>query len=343
MRSRVGCRRDCSPGTSRPKTLLSRAIDGRWEQRRHPPLGPGPSHPTPLHAATAGEDSGSVRSKQGNPKKLKKGPREHVPLGEGSGEGDNAEEPWETFSASSAASSLASPTFEERLKFGRIMEDVLGAEKEEELPGLLTKHVGFLLSVDVTRLTNDLISLEPTMDRIQTLRNAYDFIVAFLEGMVESTMALQKKNRELLREIIEVAKIGPVEFERKMADLQDRFTYEFVKYLDAEVERLEKKVDRKKDGPGGGDEVLNVVKIVRTRVCAQVDLTMGEDVAILTRMLSYDDRYMMKATLRAVFRDKSPEAIKAFGRLVSKTLNDVRERGADVDPLLKYKLSDMAE
>ena len=74
---------------------------------------------------------------------------------------------------------------------------------------------------------------------------------------------------------------------------------QFVKYLDAEVERLEKKVDRKKDGPGGGDEVLNVVKIVRTRVCAQVDLTMGEDVAILTRMLSYDDRYMMKATLRA--------------------------------------------
>ena len=44
-----------------------------------------------------------------------------------------------------------------------------------------------------------------------------------------------------------------------------------------------------------------------------------------------------------MFRDKSPEAIKAFGRLVSKTLNDVRERGADVDPLLKYKLSDMAE
>ena len=45
----------------------------------------------------------------------------------------------------------------------------------------------------------DFGSLEPTMDRIQTLRNAYDFIVAFLEGMVESTMALQKKNRELLR------------------------------------------------------------------------------------------------------------------------------------------------
>lgn len=74
----------------------------------------------------------------------------------------------------------------------------------------------------------------------------------------------------------------------------------FVKYLDAEVMRLEKVEGGGKDGRGGeGREVLNVIKIVRTRVCAQMDLMMGEDVAILTRMLSYEDRYMMKATLRA--------------------------------------------
>lgn len=71
---------------------------------------------------------------------------------------------------------------------------------------------------------------------------------------------------------------------------------QFVKYLDAEVERLEK--GDKTPGPGGGNEVLNVIKVVRTRVCAQVDLTMGEDVALLTRLLSYDDRYMMRAALK---------------------------------------------
>lgn len=49
----------------------------------------------------------------------------------------------------------------------------------------------------------------------------------------------------------------------------------------------------------GGAEVLNVIKIVRIRVCAQVDLMMGEDVAILTRMLSFDDRYMMRAALKS--------------------------------------------
>lgn len=42
-------------------------------------------------------------------------------------------------------------------------------------------------------------SLEPTLDRVQTLRNAYDFIITFLEGVVESTADLQTKNRELLR------------------------------------------------------------------------------------------------------------------------------------------------
>ncbi|CAN0555479.1 unnamed protein product, partial [Laminaria digitata] len=76
---------------------------------------------------------------------------------------------------------------------------------------------------------------------------------------------------------------------------------QFVKYLDAEVERLEE-AGKKSDRPGragSGDEVLNVMKIVRIRVCAQVDLMMGEDVAVLTRMLSYNDRYMMRAALRA--------------------------------------------
>lgn len=61
----------------------------------------------------------------------------------------------------------------------------------------------------------------------------------------------------------------------------------------------EKKVNKDKDQLDSGDEVLNVIKIVRVRVCAQVDLMMGEDVAILTRMLSYDDRFMMRAALRA--------------------------------------------
>lgn len=70
---------------------------------------------------------------------------------------DDGKEPWDFYSSPTPTSSLPSPKYEERLKFGRIMEDVLAAEKEEELPGLLTKHVEFLLSVDVTRLTNDLI------------------------------------------------------------------------------------------------------------------------------------------------------------------------------------------
>ena len=37
------------------------------------------------------------------------------------------------------------------------------------------------------------------MERVKTLHNAYDFIVTFLEGMVESTLDVQKENRGLLR------------------------------------------------------------------------------------------------------------------------------------------------
>lgn len=40
---------------------------------------------------------------------------------------------------------------------------------------------------------------------------------------------------------------------------------------------------------------------------------------------------------------RSPEGIQAFGKLVSSTLKDVTERGAGVDPFLRYKLADMAD
>ena len=40
---------------------------------------------------------------------------------------------------------------------------------------------------------------EPTMERVNTLRNAYEFIVTFLESMVESTVDVQKENQTLLR------------------------------------------------------------------------------------------------------------------------------------------------
>lgn len=59
--------------------------------------------------------------------------------------------------APTPTSPFAAPKVEERVRFERIMADVVGAEREEDLPGMLTKHFDFLLSVDVTVLTNDLI------------------------------------------------------------------------------------------------------------------------------------------------------------------------------------------
>lgn len=69
-----------------------------------------------------------------------------------------------------APSSFEEPTLEERVKFGKIMQDVLGSETPEELPSKLTPHVQFLLGVDVPRLTNELIRLvvlvgDPTCSR----------------------------------------------------------------------------------------------------------------------------------------------------------------------------------
>ncbi|CAM9766091.1 unnamed protein product [Ectocarpus sp. 6 AP-2014] len=352
--------------------------------------------PPPLSAttpdATEGPSQQQQRPKQSVRRKTKRRPRQHVPVddvdspssevggemgagfvgdpfvdliapteyaaSDASGDSSRDSTPLPPSPAGGATPPLPEPTTRDRQRFERIMEEVLEEEKEEELPAILSRHVDFLLSVDVTALTNDLIRQEPTLTRVNTLRNAYEFIVSFLESMVESTVDVQKENQTLLRLIVEAAKTSPEVFDKRMKTLQDRFTFEFVKYLDGEVERLEKvekdmaekkrkrKVPAEKDDmPMGGDgnEVLNVIRIVRTRVCAQLDLMMGEDVAVLTRMLSYDDRFMMRAALRTVLRDKSPKEIAAFGALVSKTLGDVVALGSGVDPVLRSKLSDMSE
>lgn len=123
---------------------------------------------TPPSLFAAKNDDGAASSASeagGEPRQRKKRPRKHVPVLEDSISGEpvvgTAEEvdlePWMGLNAGKSTSTLPEPTFKERKSFERIMEDVLGVEKNEELPGILTKHVEFLLSVDVTRLTNDLI------------------------------------------------------------------------------------------------------------------------------------------------------------------------------------------
>lgn len=110
---------------------------------------------------------------QGQPKRQRKTkrPRDHVPVtAEGVPSiGDRSDDepvvvdggwegagPW-VGTGPAPTSPFGEPSYSERMQFNRIMDDVLSCEKEEELPSKLTQHVELLLSVDVTRLTNDLI------------------------------------------------------------------------------------------------------------------------------------------------------------------------------------------
>lgn len=44
-----------------------------------------------------------------------------------------------------------------------------------------------------------------------------------------------------------------------------------------------------------------------------------------------------------MFRDKPPQTVEAFRKLVSITLKDVAAMGSGVDPVLRCKLGDMEE
>lgn len=44
-----------------------------------------------------------------------------------------------------------------------------------------------------------------------------------------------------------------------------------------------------------------------------------------------------------VYKDKTPQAVEEFGKLVSRTLKDVTDMGTGVDPMLRCKLADMED
>ncbi len=115
--------------------------------RKHVPVDDGDS------SGVAGGGRGGL---SGDPFANLVSPMEYVSL-DSSADPSSADPSPSSSKASSFEAPLPEPSFRDRQRFGRIMEDVLAEEKEEELPAILTKHVDFLLSVDVTSLTNDLI------------------------------------------------------------------------------------------------------------------------------------------------------------------------------------------
>ncbi|CAM9299881.1 unnamed protein product, partial [Phaeothamnion confervicola] len=179
--------------------------------------------------------------------------------------------------------------------FRSIIGALRAASDEHELPGILARSVDFLLSTDVTALVNELIAEETSADGVEAVAALYGFIVTFLEEFVDGAAAVQRRNQRLLSEILAVARTSILEFDSTMLALRSQLDFEFLKYLDAEAGAA---------AAADAAQLRRVLTVVRTRVCAEIDRGVSEDVAVLTRLLGFDDREQMRAALRGALASR---------------------------------------
>lgn len=222
---------------------------------------------------------------------------------------------------------------EARNRFRGVMEQLLNAEDEYELPGIVSSHVHVLLDTNCSALLAEMQAEAPNQVALDTLNNAYEFLLAFMELFVEQTIAIQHRNQQLLSEMLTAARAGITHFETKMTEVRDRLDVTLLTYLDGEAERMK---------AAGGAESLQAVSVIRARVAAEIDKLMGEEVSILNRLLGFEDRLVTRKALDAAMFQRSAQSGQRFVDLVRGTLQEVQKR-SQKDFSLEIKLQGILE
>ncbi|KAG5187585.1 hypothetical protein JKP88DRAFT_267860 [Tribonema minus] len=165
----------------------------------------------------------------------------------------------------------------------RVMDDLLDAEEEEQLPGIVSPHVYALLASDCSALFEEMRAEAASATARDTLANAYDFLLSFMEEFTAHAAAIQARNQKLLAELLGAARRGALAFEEAIEAAREasRLDVTLLHYLDGEAARLR--------AAAGGDAALGAVGVIRARVAAEIDRTMGEEVSVLNRLLGFDD------------------------------------------------------
>eukprot|EP00611_Tribonema_gayanum_P021283 TRINITY_DN4056_c0_g1_i2.p2 TRINITY_DN4056_c0_g1~~TRINITY_DN4056_c0_g1_i2.p2 ORF type:complete len:252 (-),score=125.77 TRINITY_DN4056_c0_g1_i2:106-861(-) len=218
----------------------------------------------------------------------------------------------------------------------RVMDELLDAEEEEQLPGIVSPHVYALLASDCSAFFEEMRAEAASATARDTLANAYDFLLSFMEEFTAHAAAIQARNQKLLAELLGAARRGALAFEDAIAAAREasRLDVTLLHYLDGEAARLR--------AAAGGDAALGAVGVIRARVAAEIDRTMGEEVSVLNRLLGFDDRFMMRSALRANAAAMTRAKGQRLLDLCRGTLEDVKGRG-DRDPSLETKLADIIQ
>ncbi len=221
--------------------------------------------------------------------------------------------------------------------FRRVVKQLkaIPCDKPEEAVCIMSKEVHALLKADCGSFMSDLIVKEPTPSSQTKLRSVFDFMLSFLESYVAEMKSVESQNANVVKDVILAAKGGAAELDGTIKQLCNagKLNYRVVQYLDAEVARLKVKEEEYLAHGEASQELVDmqgIIGVVRTRIAAEVEAQMGYEVAVLSRLLGFDDRYLMRSALRQALEEKN---IKQNGEKKSSGSDD-----GDGNELKRHKL-----
>ncbi len=189
--------------------------------------------------------------------------------------------------------------------FRRVVKQLraIPCNKPEEAVCTMSKEVDALLKADCGRFMSDLIAKEPTPSSQTELRNVFDFMLSFLEHYVDEMKNVESHNAKIVKDVILAAKGGARELDDSIKQLVNagKMNYGILQYLDTEAARLKVKEEECLAQGVSSQELVDmqgIIGVVRSRMAAEVEAQMGCEVAVLSRLLGFDDRYLMRSALR---------------------------------------------
>jgi len=211
-----------------------------------------------------------------------------------------------------------------------IMQAMLEAD-EEQILAVMGENVRFLLDPKTPERFKKARSYYPHVADDE-LDDVFTAIIDFLEEFVNTTAGVERSYQEMVRALIEAAKEGDDAFNAKINSFGAALNFQFLQYLDGEMERMSKIEEAASGVPTTDENAPNIalLRMLRVRVNATLDEAFGPYFAELTRILAIED-----------------DAVRQRAFLSSSTLDGSAEEGEDVKgglvKLLKYIKAEMEE
>lgn len=222
-------------------------------------------------------------------------------------------------------------SFEDMRQWALILNNVtdhIDINKPEVALSEISKHMGWLYSRDIPKLTEMLMKEFPEIREFEGVGRAYRFILDFLEVVAKETNTMMASHQLSIKKLLEASKISEKAIDKLLEKENSQFTSsDFLVFLDCEIESQEE-----------NSPMQNLLVTIKLRILDEIGRNLGVDVMILPKLASEGNPAELKR--------KTVEHLKSYDRagkeLFLQTLQimrgEMKRRYNNVDPLLSLNL-----